>query len=86
MATDGDEARIAQMLSSKELRKHSSNHCVPVLDFFPDDGDPSASYLVMPFLRRSNSPPFQQVNDVIELVDQFLEVCQCPRPVHVGDR
>lgn len=72
--TSGNEATIARMLSSKELRQHPDNHCVPVLDFIQDHNDPALSYLVMPFLRYIDSPPFQQVNDVIDVVDQLLNV------------
>lgn len=74
IATDSDEARIARMLSSEELQGYVDNHCVPILDFLPDNEDPSISYLIMPFLRRVDSPPFQLVNDIIEVVDQLLRV------------
>lgn len=74
--TMSEEARIGRMFSEPGLRDKPSNHCVPILDFFPDEEDQSMSYMVMPFLRNTNDPPFEMVYDVIDLVDQLLEVCQ----------
>ena len=70
-----NEGEIAQIFSESAVRKHPHNHCVPVLDLFPDDEEESISYLVMPFLRRSDDPPFDRVNDIVELADQLMEVC-----------
>ncbi|OSX60548.1 hypothetical protein POSPLADRAFT_1047968 [Postia placenta MAD-698-R-SB12] len=39
----------------------------------PDDEDESISYMVMPFLRLIDSPPFETPQDVVEFVDQILE-------------
>lgn len=45
-----------------------------MLDVIQDDEDPSISYLVMPFLRLMNDPPFEHVEEVVDFVDQILEV------------
>ena len=50
------------------------NHSVPILDTFDDPVDKSTSYLVMPFLRLIDNPPFEVVEEVLDFVDQFLEV------------
>lgn len=50
---------------------------MPVLDVIEDDVDPNISYLVMPFLRTMNDPPFGTVNEIVECVDQLLDVCNC---------
>ncbi|KAK7689873.1 hypothetical protein QCA50_006512 [Cerrena zonata] len=71
--TGDEESHIARMLSSDELRSDPSNHCVPILDYFQDDNDPSISYMVMPFLRPTDEPAFETVGNVIEFVDQILE-------------
>lgn len=71
--TGDEESRIACMLSAPPLRDDPRNHCVPILDIFQDDEDESISYMVMPFLRLINSPPFDTPQDVIEFVDQILE-------------
>lgn len=63
------------MLWAPPLRDDPRNHCVPILDIFQDDEDESISYMVMPFLRLIDSPPFDTPQDVVEFVDQILEVC-----------
>lgn len=72
--TNGDEYLLASLFSQETLRDDSRNHCVPVLDSFQDDDDPSISYIVMPFLRLIDEPPFQLVNDIVDFTDQMLEV------------
>ena len=73
VGTNSKELQIAQLFSENGLRDAPGNHCVPILDVFQDDQDPTISYLVMPFLRLANDPPFQYVNDVVEFIDQMLK-------------
>lgn len=54
--------------------KDPRNHCVPILDHFPDDKEPYTEFIVMPFLRPFNDPPFCYVDEVIDFVRQSLEV------------
>ena len=51
-----------------------ANHSVPILDTFEDLIDKSISYLVMPFLRLMDNPPFEVVEEVLDFADQILEV------------
>ena len=51
-----------------------ANHSVPILDSFEDPLNKSISYLVMPFLRLTDSPPFEVVEEVLDFADQILEV------------
>ena len=51
-----------------------SNHSIPILDTFKDATDKSISYLVMPFLRLTDNPCFEVVEEVLDFVDQILEV------------
>ncbi|KAI0700981.1 kinase-like domain-containing protein [Cerioporus squamosus] len=67
---DTAEIHIAQFLSSIQ---DSRNHCVPVLDVFDDPFDPEFAFLVMPFLRQCNDPPFTSVGEVIDFMDQTIE-------------
>lgn len=67
------ESRIAQMLSTKELRADPRNHCVPIIEVIDDPGDDRKSYMVMPLLRNADSPPFQYVKEIVDFVDQVLE-------------
>jgi serine/threonine protein kinase len=64
------ESRIALALSNID---DPANHSVPVLDTFVDEVDASLSYLVMPFLRMPDDPPFGVVEEVIDFADQVLE-------------
>jgi hypothetical protein len=41
---------------------------------FRDHRDPNVSYMVMPFLRPMNDPPFESVKEIIGFTDQILEV------------
>ena len=69
--TDDLESRIALMLSSID---DPANHSVSILDTFEDPTHSSISYLVMPFLRLTDNPPFELVAEVLDFVDQILEV------------
>ena len=69
------ESSIASMLSAIN---DPANHSVPILDTFEDAVNKSISYLVMPFLRLTDNPQFEVVEDMLDFVDQILEV----RPRH----
>ena len=72
--TDSEELRIAQLLTQEDWISDPRNRCVPVVKIFQDHGDPQTSYIVMPFLRPVNNPPFEFVKEIIDFVDQILEV------------
>jgi hypothetical protein len=65
------ESSIALLLGAVD---DPANHSVPILDTFEDSVNKSISYLVMPFLRLTDDPPFEVVEDVLDFVDQILEV------------
>jgi hypothetical protein len=69
------ESRIALMLSALD---DPANHSVPILDTFVDHVDESVSYIVMPFLRSFDNPPFEIVEEVLDFADQVLEVRHTP--------
>jgi len=71
---NGEETRIAKMLSTAEFRADPRNHCVPIIEVIEDPEDDSKSYMVMPFLRAADDPQFQHVKEIIDFVDQILEV------------
>ena len=73
--TESTELTIARQLSSPEYRSDPRNHCVPILDMIPDADDPARSYIVMPFLRYVDNPPFKSVENILDCVDQRREVC-----------
>jgi hypothetical protein len=69
--TGDSESSMALILSAID---DSANHSVPILDTFEDPVDKSTSYLVMPFLRLADDPPFEVVEEVLDFADQILEV------------
>ena len=78
---DGNEVRIAMMLSSPEALKDPMNHCVPILDYFGDLTTPGPDFIVMPLLRVFYVPDFETVTEILDFVKQTLEVpfltCLC---------
>jgi hypothetical protein len=65
------ESSIASMLSAID---DPANHSVPILDTFEDSVNKSISYLVMPFLRLTDNPRFEVVEEVLDFADRILEV------------
>lgn len=74
VATDSEELRISRLLTQEEWADDSRNHCVPLKRVFEDPRNPNVSYMVMPFLRSVNTPPFKSVREIIKFADQILEV------------
>lgn len=83
VGTGSEELRIAELLMEKEWVSDPRNHCVPVTKLFKDHQNAGVSYIVMPFLRPVDSPPFEYVKEIIEFTDQILEVAvdRFPNPV-----
>ncbi|KAI8984969.1 kinase-like domain-containing protein [Trametes punicea] len=71
--SDSDELAIATYLSSDPLRDDPRNHCVPILDVLRDPEDEEISFLVMPFLRQVDNPPFETVGTLLDCCEQLLE-------------
>jgi hypothetical protein len=67
------ESSIASMLCAID---DPANHSVSILDTFEDSVNKSISYLVMPFLRLTDNPGFDVVEEVLDFTDQILEVRQ----------
>ncbi|KZV68698.1 hypothetical protein PENSPDRAFT_753941 [Peniophora sp. CONT] len=67
------EASLATALYADPLRQDPMNHTVPIYEVFSDPEAPDVSYMVMPFLRYPDDPPFESVGEVMEFVDQVLE-------------
>lgn len=56
------------------MRDDPRNHCVPILDSFIDEMEPDTEFIVMPMLRKFDSPCFGTVIEVFDFVRQLLEV------------
>ena len=74
VSTKTHEVETAMLFSQPALRSDPRNHCIPILDVIPDEQDEYIAYLVMPFYRMMDDPPFELVDDVLDFADQVLEV------------
>ncbi|KAJ7664368.1 kinase-like domain-containing protein, partial [Mycena polygramma] len=73
--TDEEEISIIRYLNSPSMRLDPRNHTIPLLDSFPMPESPW-TFLVMPYGRRFNYPPFHCRNEFLEAMTQFLEGLQ----------
>ncbi|KAI9063466.1 hypothetical protein FKP32DRAFT_1572015 [Trametes sanguinea] len=71
--SNSTELAIATYLNSRELCQDPRNHTVPVLDVLCDPEDDTVSFLVMPFLRNIDDPPFESLENVLDCCEQLLE-------------
>ncbi|EIW62126.1 uncharacterized protein TRAVEDRAFT_44958 [Trametes versicolor FP-101664 SS1] len=71
--SDSEELKLLQYLTSPELLEDPYNHCVPLLDVIYDPSDPQTCFVVMPFLRYIDHPPFELVEDMLECGERILE-------------
>ena len=78
VSSDDEECRIAQLLMQEEWGGDARNRCVRVKQIFKDPEDEEISYIVMPFLRPMDDPPFEYVKEIVDFTDQILEVDTSP--------
>ena len=72
--SNSEEISIGKLFSSGALAKHMKNHCVPFLDVIePVEGSGSA-FIVMPYLLKTDNPPFQTIGEVVDYFRQMFEV------------
>lgn len=69
-----NEVSIMEYLSRSELRANQRNHAVPLIDTFPAPDNPSAVFLVTPFLAEWDQIPFVRFGEMMDFVKQLLEV------------
>ena len=69
-----DEVHIALHLSSPQMRSDPRNCAVAIIDVIPVPGEMEEVFLVMPFLRQFDSPPFHCRAEFVEALRQFLQV------------
>ena len=68
------EVEISQYFSSDALRSDPRNHCVPVIDTLNVPDDPDLSILVLPLLRKCNSPDWSTIGELVSFLIQIIEV------------
>ncbi|KAI0056213.1 hypothetical protein BV25DRAFT_1832438 [Artomyces pyxidatus] len=71
--TGDAESSIACMLRAGALCGDPRNHSVPILEVFEDANYAGYSFMVMPFQREMDRPPFASVGEIVDFVDQMLE-------------
>lgn len=69
-----DEIPIARFLTSKDMLRDPTNHCVPLFDVLDDPNDSSKAMMVMKYLRPFDKPEFRTIGEVVEFISQTLEV------------
>lgn len=74
VAKGSSELEFCRVLLTDARRDRITNHCVPILDILSSNVEPEFDFIVMPFLRPFNDPPFLSVNEVLDFMRQTLEV------------
>ncbi|OSD01770.1 hypothetical protein PYCCODRAFT_1436060 [Trametes coccinea BRFM310] len=67
------ELQIATYLNSPKMCQDPRNHTVPVVNVLRDPQDDTVTFLIMPFLRNIDDPPFESVENVLDCCEQLLE-------------
>ncbi|KAF7422586.1 hypothetical protein PC9H_010742 [Pleurotus ostreatus] len=80
------EAVIGQFFSSSPVVTDPSNHCIPIYEVLEVPDDKDVIILVMPLLRRHDSPTFDTVGEAIEFFRQVFEGLQFMHRHHVAHR
>ena len=68
------EEDISKYLRSELLVSDPRNHCVPVLDTLYPPNDDDLVIIVLPLLRKFDSPRFDTFGEAIDCFKQLLEV------------
>ncbi|KAJ7270747.1 hypothetical protein B0H12DRAFT_1093667 [Mycena haematopus] len=71
--TNSQEIEFMKYFNRPPVRNDPRNRTIPLLDIIPAP-DTSWTFLVMPYCRVFNSPPFHCRNEFLEAMTQFLEV------------
>ncbi|KAI0745169.1 hypothetical protein C8Q76DRAFT_638697 [Earliella scabrosa] len=80
------EIPLGQLLCSAQLASDPRNHCCPVWDVLDDPFDPDLQLLVMPLLRRYNSPPMNTVGEAVAFFQQAFEGLLFMHERHIAHR
>ncbi|KZT63088.1 hypothetical protein DAEQUDRAFT_815840 [Daedalea quercina L-15889] len=80
------EVEIARFLSSEPLASDSRNHCVRLYDVLDVPNEDNTVILVLPLLRRYDSPPFELVSEALDLFNQLFEGLQFMHHHNVAHR
>lgn len=73
------EADIGKFFSTEPLASDPRNKCIPILGTLQPPDDEDVLILVMPLLRRYDSPRFDTFGEAIHFFAQIFTVCQSKR-------
>lgn len=68
------EVEISRLFSEEPLASDPRNHCVSILDVLKVEDESDMVILVMPLLRRYDSPRFETVGEALDFFQQIFEV------------
>ncbi|PCH36056.1 hypothetical protein WOLCODRAFT_140201 [Wolfiporia cocos MD-104 SS10] len=80
------EIDINEFFSTEPLKSDPRNHCIPIYEAIDVPEQDDAVLLVMPLLRRFDSPPFETVGEAVEFFSQVFEGLQFMHDHHVAHR
>jgi serine/threonine protein kinase len=80
------EVDIATYLSSDPLSSEPRNHSVPVYDVIQVPDEKDMSLVVMPLLRKYDSPRFDTFGEAVEFLRQMFEGLQFLHQQHIAHR
>ncbi|KAG9098987.1 hypothetical protein FRC06_005777, partial [Ceratobasidium sp. 370] len=68
-----EELQILRHFSSPPFTNNPANHVVPCLDSFPIPGVEGGTFFVMPLLSRYTNPPFGDLSEIHDFLNQLFE-------------
>ncbi|KAH9941292.1 kinase-like domain-containing protein [Epithele typhae] len=68
-----DEPEISRMFSVEPLASDPRNHCVPVYEVMQSPLDDDIVFIVIPFLRPFEKPPFRTSGEALECMRQLIQ-------------
>ncbi|KAG9105415.1 hypothetical protein FRC07_009299, partial [Ceratobasidium sp. 392] len=68
-----EELQILEHLTSSPYRDDPTNHIVPILDSFPIPDVQDGTFIVMPLLSAYSDPPFYNLSEIFDFLDQIFE-------------
>lgn len=69
-----DELALLQYFSTPPVDEDPLNHVIPCLDSFPIPEVEGGTFVVMPLLSKYKYPPFYDLSEVQDFLNQLFEV------------
>ena len=80
------EAIVAQFFSSEPLLSDPKNHCVPVYEILQVPEEDDDILIVMPYLRKYDSPRFEMIGELVGFFSRALKGMQFMHQHRVAHR